>query len=104
MSIEKIILRDDGSQTVTTMFASNHNSLKEIRFEGVIGDTISFSDATKLSKASMENTISHLSDTASGKTLTLSKTAVNNAFGSSTGTEWLALVASKPNWTISLST
>lgn len=103
-SIEKVILKDDGSQTFTTPFRWNY-ALEEIRFEGVIGDTISFSDATKLSKASMENTISHLSNTASGKTLTLSKTAVNNAFtGGSTGTEWLTLVATKPNWTISLST
>lgn len=102
-SIEKVILKDDGSQTFTTPFRWNY-ALEEIRFEGAIGATISFADATKLSKASIQSIIFCLLDTASGMTLTLSKTAVNNAFtGGSTGTEWLNLVATKPNWTISLS-
>ena len=50
-----------------------------------------------------------LSDTASGKTLTLSLTAVNNAFETSAGAkdgstsaEWTALVDAKTNWTITL--
>ena len=50
-----------------------------------------------------------LTDTASGKTITFSKTAVNKAFETSAGAndgstsaEWLALVGTKPNWTISL--
>ena len=108
-SIEKVILNDDGSQTITNPFNWNYD-LEEIRFEGVIGGSMTFGHATKLSKASIQSIVSHLSDTTSGKTLTLNKTAVNNAFETVSGTadgstseEWLNLVASKPNWTISLS-
>ena len=77
-------------------------NLTNITFEGPISNDISFSDCTKLSKASIENIIGCLADTATGKTLTLSKTAVNNTFGSSESDEWLSLKASKKNWNISL--
>ena len=50
-----------------------------------------------------------LSDTTTALTVTLSKTAVNNAFETakgnadgSTSEEWAALIATKQNWTISL--
>ena len=109
ISIEKIILRDDGSQTVTSMFTSNHNSLKEIRFEGVIGTSFNMSTCPALSKETIESIISHLSTTTSGLTLTLKKTNVNNAFETSSGAnngstsaEWTALIATRSNWTISL--
>lgn len=54
--------------------------LRDVTFEGVIGNNIDFQYSTLLSKASIKNIIGCLSDTASGKTLTLSKTAVENAF------------------------
>jgi hypothetical protein len=77
--------------------------LENITIDGVIPQSIAFAQSTKLNKASIQSIISHLSDTASGMTLTLSKMAVNNAFeGGSTGDEWLNLVSTKPNWTISL--
>ena len=77
-------------------------ALKNITFEGVIGNNIDFASCVKLSKESIENIIGCLSDTVSDKTVTFSATAVNNAFGSSESDEWLSLKASKKNWNISL--
>ena len=57
----------------------------------------------KLTRASIENIINHLSDNVSGKTLTLSKTAVNNAFpDTGNNADWGALVMAHQNWIISL--
>ena len=67
-----------------------------------IAGSMGVSTATGLVKESIESVIRALWDGASGKTLTLSKTAVINAFGSTTSQEWLNLVATKSNWTISL--
>ena len=84
------------------------DELVDIVFEGTIANTLSMSQSTKLSKASIISVISHLSDTTTGLTVTLSKTAVDVAFeedGGAVGsvsTEWENLVATKPNWTISL--
>ena len=55
--------------------------------------------STKLNKESIQKIIGILSNTTSGLTVTLSKTAVNNAF---TDAEWNTLIATKPNWNISL--
>jgi hypothetical protein len=61
-----------------TAWFNSCNNLKNITFEGVIGQSgINLWQATLLSKASIENIIGCLSDTASGKTLTLSKVAVD---------------------------
>ena len=76
--------------------------LEDISFTGVIPVSLSFEQSTKLSKASIESVINHLSTTASGKTATFSRTAVTNAFGSTTASAWTTLVNSKSNWTISL--
>ena len=74
-----------------------------------IAANINISSATKLVKESIESIIRALWDNASGRTLTLSLTAVKKAFETSSGAnngntseEWLALVASKSNWTITL--
>lgn len=82
--------------------------LKNIKVRGKIADNINF-QWCPLSYDSILNIMSHLSDTAQWKTLTLSKAAVNKAFETSassndgsTSPEWLALVATKQNWTISL--
>lgn len=62
-----------------------------------------------LNKASIESVMAALSDTTTGLTATFKATAVNTAFETSGGAadgstseEWLALVASKENWTITL--
>lgn len=98
IEVEKLILKSDGSQSFNNAFWDCIN-LQNIVFEGVIGQAINFQRSTKLTKASIESIITHLSDTASGKTLTLSLTAVNNAFATD---EWNSLIKSKSNWTISL--
>ena len=57
--------------------------------------------STKLNKESITSVINRLSSGANGLTVTLSLTAVNNAFeGGRDGTEWQTLIATKPNWTI----
>lgn len=63
----------------------------------------------KLNKASITSVINCLDITKTGQSVTLSLTAVNNAFETSSGAadgstsaEWTALVATRPNWTISL--
>lgn len=78
-------------------------SLENLTIEGIIGQNgLNFKDSTKLSKASITSVINALSTTTSSLTVTFSKTAVETAFGSTTSQEWLALVATKSNWTISL--
>lgn len=73
-----------------------------ITFDGVIGESLSFDASWRLSKASMQNIFEHLSATASGKTLTILREAVERAFGSTTASAWTSLVNSRSNWTISL--
>lgn len=95
--IEKIILKSDGSQGFNSTFNACY-ALREIRFEGVIGQNINFVDCP-LSRESIENIVGALSPSASGKTLTLNASAVANAF---TDAEWNALKATKPNWNFSV--
>jgi hypothetical protein len=97
--------------TQLTGFGVN-DALETISFSGTIPIDLNMGSSPKLNKASIENIIGCLSDTATGKTLTLSKTAVDREFGYYEdgelllpGTEdepWSILVATKPNWTISL--
>ena len=84
-------------------------SLTTIKMSGIISNSIDFSPCSLLSENSINSVFGCLSNTASGMTLTLNKTAVNNAFETSSGLadgstsqEWLNLVATKTNWTISL--
>ena len=107
-TIDKVIVSEN------TRFNSDWTgctALENITFEGTIAYGLAFAQSTKLTKSSIENIFSCLSDDTTDKNLTLSKTAVNNAFETasgmadgSTSEEWLNLVATKPNWTISLST
>lgn len=57
-------------------------ALCNVTFDGVIANDVDL-QWSPLSKESIENVITHLSDTATGKTLTLSKAAVENAFKNS---------------------
>jgi hypothetical protein len=75
-------------------------ALEHLIMEGTIGQNgLDLHWSTKLSKASIESIINHLSTTTSGLTVTLSKTAKEAAF---TADEWAALIATRNNWTISL--
>ncbi len=96
--------------TVATLWLNSANALEDIEFvPNTIKISIDFYWCTKLSKASLTSIINGLSAETSGLTVTLSKTAVNKAFETSEGAndgstsaEWLALIATKPNWNISL--
>jgi hypothetical protein len=102
IEIEKLVLKNDGSQVFNNTF-QYCNALENLTIEGVIGQNgFDVRYSKKLSKASITSVINALSTTTSGLTVTLSKTAVETAFGSTTSEEWLALVATKSNWTISL--
>lgn len=96
------IVRSDESSIYGVAFGDCKN-LKNITFEGVIGQNISFDTSTKLTAESIANIVEHLSDTAEGMTLTLSQTAVNNADWTNTDyADWATLIATKTNWTFSL--
>ena len=105
--VEKLILRGDGSQTFSNTF-NQCNSLENIVFEGVIGKNIGFGQSP-LSKDSITSIVNHLSETATGQTLTLKKSAVNEAFSINVddestypeGSEYYTLRHSKDNWTFS---
>ena len=72
VEIEKVILKDDGTQAADGMF-SGCGRLEEVRFEGVIGKNISFSGSSLLSADSVQSIIDHLKDLtgATAQTLTL---------------------------------
>lgn len=74
-------------------------NIEEIDMQGTVSADISFKNATLLNKKSIESIINVLSTTITGKTAEFSKTAKENAF---TDEEWASLIATKPNWTISL--
>lgn len=91
-------------------FLNGCPKLKTIRFAGLLQQNLNIGKScTELSKESLNSLISCLSDTVTGKTITLPLGAVNSAFETSTGaadgsssTEWTAIVDSHSNWTISL--
>ena len=82
------------------------NKLKTIIFtdDSVIAANIDLK-WSPLTKESIISVINALSAEATGKTLTLKKTAVQAAFGTDydSSTEWTTLKNSKSNWTIALS-
>jgi hypothetical protein len=98
-TIPKIVVNSATTFQNTFLFCTQ---LVNITVEGVIGQDISFSDSKKLSRASIYSIIRALSDTASGKSVTLAQAAVVSAFGSTDSGLWLTLCDEKRNWTISL--
>ena len=89
----------------------NCNSLVDLTLTGLLKQSgMNLRYSTKLSKASITSVINALDASVSGKSVTLSLTAVNAAFETAAGAndgsasaEWQNLIAAKPNWTISLS-
>lgn len=97
-----------GDGYTTSMFDACRE-LVEVRFKGTMSYSMKIKYSTKLSKDSILSLMACLSDEAIGKTVTFSQTAVNTAFETSSGaadgstsTEWAELIATKPNWTVSL--
>ena len=98
----------DGDNYTSSMFGSCRE-LVEVRFKGTMSYSMNIQYLIKLSKDSILSLMACLSDEATGKTLTLSQTAVDTAFETSEGAadgstsaEWTALVDAHTNWTISL--
>ncbi len=100
-ALVKIPLLEVTKNNVFTGWFQSCNQLVDITISGVIGNDINL-QYSPLSKASITSVVNALSETMSGKTATFQKDAVVNAFGSTTAQEWLDLVATKQNWTISL--
>ena len=93
------VLRFNSATMINDVFY-NCYELLNLTIEGTIGQSgLDLQYSTKLSKASITSVMNALSASASGKSITLSKTAVNNAF---TTAEWTALAGTKSNWTINL--
>ena len=94
-TIDKLIVAENNQfmNQYGNAFASL-SQLNEIRFEGVIANDINF-QWSPLSRGSIENIVSVLSDTTTDKTVIFKESAVNNAF---TADEWNALMNTKPNW------
>ena len=95
VTINKLVVKESTTYKLTF---TDCIALKNITIEGVIGQDLDI-HYSPLTKESVINIITHLSDTATGKTLSLSKTAVESGFGED---EWEELVNLKSNWTISL--
>lgn len=104
---------DVSACTIDTAFRNAFNgctALKEVRFAPqTIKAEIGFPQSTQLSADSITSIINGLSPDTSGLTLTLSRAAVNTAFETaegaadgSTSAEWLALIGTRSNWTVSL--
>lgn len=100
-------LRSDETVKWTNAFIQCH-SLKNLTIEGTIGQNgFNVQWSTKLSGESIVSIIEALSDTTSGRTVTLSRTAVDNMVFPITGNKgtynsWTELEQTKTNWTISL--
>ncbi|MBR5584210.1 MAG: hypothetical protein IKW21_06755 [Lachnospiraceae bacterium] len=98
VSIALVMLKEDGTQTFESAFLGC-GELKDISISGTIGNDISFKDSTKLSQNSIVSIVLALSDSVSGKTLTLSRAAKEAAF---TDEEWNDLIEFTTNWTFNL--
>ena len=109
--IKKLILSPSVTHTFSGAFTQCY-ALEDIEIEGSIRTSVDFKDCSLLTKESIENIIGALSTVTSGYALTLSETAVNNAFETikgaadgSTSAKWDTLGGEnrdKKNWTISL--
>ena len=75
---------DETTQGLGNAFSGCH-VLESVTFEGVIGISINLQWCTKLNLASMQNIVDCLAEGVSGKTLTLSKDAVDAIQGVSGG-------------------
>lgn len=106
VTIDKIIVSPD---TMFTYWFNGDTALTHVIFEGTIAKNGLNLQWCPLDKESLTSIVNALSTTTSGLSVTLSKSAVNTAFETSAGAadgstsaEWLALVATRSNWTISL--
>ena len=108
VTIDNIKLIGNYAHNITDATFQNCTSLKNISFTNNIYGSINFK-WSPLSKDSITNIVNHLHPTKTGFTLTLKKTAVNEAFGIDVddattypeGSEYYTLRHSRNNWTFS---
>jgi hypothetical protein len=95
-TIEKVILKEDGSQGFNDYSFNWLLGLKEIRFAGCIGSSLKIKDSPLLSDASVQSIIDHLKDLTgqAAQTLTLHATVG----GKMTDVQKAAITAK--NWTL----
>lgn len=105
-TIEKLILAPN-----LTYYYTFHacRALENLTIEGTISKSGWTFEYCPLNKASLTSVVNCLDTTTSALTITLSKQAVNAAFETATGAadgstsaEWLALIETRSNWTITL--
>jgi hypothetical protein len=110
-ALETLVLKNVPETCKFTGGFESCRNLTNLTITGTIGgDTVKLPHSTKLTKVSIESIVEHLSNTATGKSLTLSKKAVDAAFHDPEGedvigsasADWNSLMESKPNWTITL--
>lgn len=106
-TIDEVIIGENTKLASTTFM--DMRKLVYIKITGVINIGGIVFNSTTLAKVSITSIMTALSTETSGLDITFSKTAVDAAFETSPGAkdgstseEWLALVNSRPNWTISL--
>lgn len=90
---------DFSKATYTSNTFKDCTALEKVSFVGSINKSIDFHWSTKLASNSLNSIITHLSDTATGQTITLSTTAQANYNAVYGEGAWTALVATKTNWT-----
>ena len=95
-TVEKLVLKSDGSQDLTNAFNYCGN-LKNITIEGVIGNTISFGNSPLLTHDSLMSIINHLKD-FSGTTTTMTLTLGSTNLAKLTDAE--KAVATAKGWTL----
>lgn len=105
-TVEKVIVSNKLVDIQASVF--NCERLKDIRFEGELVSNLRFVSGA-LTKESIKSVFNVMSTTTSGLTFSLFKSAVNREFETSEGardgitsSEWLNLIATRNNWTISL--
>jgi hypothetical protein len=99
-TIDKIIIDETND---TSYFPGAATELENVVIEGTIARTSPYWQySTKLSKASIDSIVNALSDTTSGLSITLSKTAVDAISAAEAEDYGDYLSSLKPNWTINL--
>ena len=92
ISIDEVVLKEDGSQTFNENSFKSCSALVEIRFSGKIGNNINMSWSKNLSMTSLNSIVSALSKSVSGKTITLPNTAEQTYDNATKVGEWQKLI------------
>ena len=99
-NLKKIRTITIAEKNVLNISFNNLTALEEIEFDGVIGCSLDFHWSTKLTADSLESIVTHLSSTATGKTITFPTTAESTYNAKHGDGAWAALLATKQNWSI----